>query len=77
MQLYFQVRIFTFKKLFHLINTSARPVQFVTGDLIGWAGRIAKSTMHAFAQNLFDNSSARILFEGLAQIGLHALQVSI
>ncbi len=51
MKLRFFRDVFALEHLLHQINSAARAVEFVAEQLIGRAGREAKSAMDAGAQN--------------------------
>ena len=60
-----------FKQLLNEIDASARPVQLVSEQLIGWAGRCAKTAMNAFAEYLARLLAKRGAFEILSQFNVH------
>ena len=60
-----------FKQLLNEIDASARPVQLVSEQLIGWAGRCAKTAMNAFAEYLACLIAKRGAFEIFSQFNVH------
>ena len=46
---HFSIRGFAFKKLLHLVNTTAWTIEFVAEYLISGASRVAKTAVHALA----------------------------
>lgn len=64
----------SFQHLLDQINTAARPVQFVTQQLVGWAGRGTKTAMHAGSQDTLRILDVMIVFKLTADVGLHSLQ---
>ena len=59
MQLRFSGSGRAFQHLLDQIDASARAVELVTQQLIGWAGRCAKPAVHAFAQDAFGLGAVR------------------
>ena len=71
MSLYTEARYLTFQQLFDLVNASARPVQFVTQQLVGGTGGITESTMYATAQHLVGFLAERSISVLFCNPGLH------
>ncbi len=59
------------KHLLDQINAPARAVEFVAEQLIGRAGRVAKTAMHAAAEDFFGLGGAGQLARLFAEGGLH------
>gem|GEM_PF-3568519 len=57
--------------LLHLVNAAARAVEFVTEQLIGRTGRIAKAAVHAFAQDRQHRFGMAALLNFWRELGLH------
>ncbi len=51
------------EKLLHLVNAPARAVEFVAEQLVGRAGRVAKTAVHALAQYRLDLFRVRALLQ--------------
>jgi hypothetical protein len=71
MSLHAEARFTTFQQVFDLVNAPARPVQFVTQQLVGGTGGIAESTMHTTAQHLVGFLAERCVFILFCKPGLH------
>jgi hypothetical protein len=60
-----------FQHLFHQVDASARPVEFVAQQLIGRAGRGTEPAVYAFAQDGFGFAALRRVLDEIGEIGLH------
>ena len=58
--------------LLHLVDSTARTVEFVAAQLVGWAGCIAESAMHALTQDRFYRFGMTTLLNFWRKVGLHA-----
>jgi hypothetical protein len=62
----------SFQHLFHQIDATARAIQLVAQQLIGWAGRVAKSAMHTTPQNGFGFLTLRGMANEFSELSLHS-----
>ena len=72
MQQHVRVGSLTFEKLFHLIYSASWTIEFVSEQLVGRAGGIAKTAMHALAQNRIHCYGVFLLQNLWIQSSLHA-----
>jgi len=71
MQLCFRRGRFALEHLLDQVNPSARTVKFVTEQLIGRAGRRAKTAMHASAQNGFSFLAGAGIANEIGEMSFH------
>jgi hypothetical protein len=57
--------------LLHQVNPPTRAIQFIALDLVSWARRVAKTAMHAFAQNGIGFLALRGIADIRVYMGLH------
>ena len=60
-----------FENLLDQINAAARPVELVTEQLVGRAGRGAEAAMHATAQNGLGFPAGRGIANEIGESGIH------
>ena len=44
-------RLLALEYLFDQVNAAAGPIEFIAGKLVGWAGGIAETAVHAITQD--------------------------
>jgi hypothetical protein len=59
------------KYLFDEIDSTARPIQLVRGDLIGGAGSVAETAVHTTPQYLFGTTGFGAIAKVLVEFNMH------
>ena len=75
MQLRFFGDVFALEHLLHQINSAARTIEFVAEQLIGRAGREAKSAVNAGAQNGIRFFAFRRFFKRIENRDVHKSEI--
>ena len=66
----------TFEHLLDQIDAATRPVEFVAEQLIGRAGRVAETAVHAGPQDGLGFTAFVAVFDEIGEVGFHARRFS-
>ena len=66
-----------FQHLLDQVDATARPVQLIAKQLVGWAGGCTETAVYAGAQNRLCILDVRVAQKLFADVGLHELQIRV